>query len=282
MATTIRFDIDKAIPCEEYCHNFLATVEKLPKDKLYAFVLDGDDVVSPQLQNITHEELVKRVKFAIQCINETNEKKFNEAQAEWAAIKNTKELYKCITERLRHTYKIFKTRARVEELANTGCIRIHNCDLILHDWFIAEIGSSKRKAFDAISDIWGKKFYAISGDDLEINCENGCPNCPAKTIMNAGGIRAKMFCEFDPTKKTYNVAVRIATEEYIKGEEEYNKSILEKQNPKPKKICSFCQTEDARSKCAKCEKARYCDASCQAADWKEHRKCCVKKLESVD
>ncbi|KZS95672.1 hypothetical protein SISNIDRAFT_494484 [Sistotremastrum niveocremeum HHB9708] len=47
-------------------------------------------------------------------------------------------------------------------------------------------------------------------------------------------------------------------------------------NDEPLPLCTGCGTSSlGLRKCSKCEKARYCDKSCQTSDWKRHKKECV-------
>ena len=42
--------------------------------------------------------------------------------------------------------------------------------------------------------------------------------------------------------------------------------------------CDYCSEKHLKTmQCGGCKKARYCDATCQKADWKNHKKCCSKK-----
>jgi len=38
--------------------------------------------------------------------------------------------------------------------------------------------------------------------------------------------------------------------------------------------CGFCGKENANQLCSRCKAVRYCNAECQLADWKEHKKVC--------
>jgi hypothetical protein len=42
-------------------------------------------------------------------------------------------------------------------------------------------------------------------------------------------------------------------------------------------ICSWCNGNEAKFKCARCKKVRYCDRECQKNHWNEHKVNCQKK-----
>lgn len=41
--------------------------------------------------------------------------------------------------------------------------------------------------------------------------------------------------------------------------------------------CDFCGTRDVTNKCSACKLVYYCDLPCQRADWKKHKKFCLKQ-----
>jgi hypothetical protein len=43
--------------------------------------------------------------------------------------------------------------------------------------------------------------------------------------------------------------------------------------------CKVCGNTEGLKWCGACNKVRYCGATCQRADWKEHKKFCVRKKE---
>merc|ERR1712029_15355 len=47
-------------------------------------------------------------------------------------------------------------------------------------------------------------------------------------------------------------------------------------------ICAYCKTKLGNFLCAKCNKIRYCSASCQTNDWPSHSTKCGIKTEPTD
>lgn len=45
------------------------------------------------------------------------------------------------------------------------------------------------------------------------------------------------------------------------------------------KICSKCNTIDAKNRCSRCTLVRYCNAECQSANWSSHKDDCKKWLK---
>jgi hypothetical protein len=43
--------------------------------------------------------------------------------------------------------------------------------------------------------------------------------------------------------------------------------------------CNGCGNSEGLSWCGACHKVRYCGSTCQRADWKDHKKFCVRKKE---
>lgn len=41
--------------------------------------------------------------------------------------------------------------------------------------------------------------------------------------------------------------------------------------------CDFCGTYCAKNKCSACKLVYYCNVPCQSADWKKHKKYCLKQ-----
>ena len=58
------------------------------------------------------------------------------------------------------------------------------------------------------------------------------------------------------------------------------RSLLDKKNPASEDSCGNCRQADAKQRCSKCKKVRYCNRDCQAADWPRHRARCSSSSTS--
>ena len=58
------------------------------------------------------------------------------------------------------------------------------------------------------------------------------------------------------------------------------RSLLDKKNPASEDSCGNCRQADAKQRCSKCKKVRYCNRDCQAADWPRHRVRCSSSSTS--
>jgi hypothetical protein len=283
MATTIRFDIDKAMADATYRNNFAATVAKMPKHKKYTLICDeGSDGVKETFKNGTHAQLMIVVNEVVEHMNKKGDD-------EWRSIKTQKELFLYFKETAAALMDKFHSPPCLETLMEKKIFTLSTTLPIL-DWMLTEYGGLE-SAHRRLGEIFAAKF-------IKAFVDKGCPishMCKCNTILadclahkfnrEQDGIRNIFRTTLNRADNTIEFTAGLAGAKYTEElrQNEGKPDQLDTELEKPRKKCCYCEAPKARNKCAKCEKARYCDATCQAADWKEHRKCCVKKvIENVD
>lgn len=51
--------------------------------------------------------------------------------------------------------------------------------------------------------------------------------------------------------------------------------------PATERVCASCNAPSARFRCSKCKDTHYCSRECQSAAWREHKKVCVARKQTV-
>jgi hypothetical protein len=265
-----------------YRHNFAATVALLPKHKKYTLICDeGSDGTNHTFKNGTHKMLMDVINNIVSMMD----KKGND---EWNAIKTQKDLFLYFKDHSESLMREFHTPPCLEKLMEEKIYTL-SINLPILDWMLTEYGGVD-SAHLQLGKIFAAKFDKACEDKGNptahmCKCDASCKDCPAhKFNREQDGIRNIFRTQLNREDNTIEFTAGLAGAKYAeelrqnKGKPDQLAGEIEKALKK----CYYCEASRARSKCAKCKKARYCDATCQKADWAEHKKCCQEKYEDVD